>query len=863
MFMASFIELERRETLRELNRGEQALRGMAAGLAQLAGSWSQWDDAYSFILDGNQAFIDSNLDWQSLESESDLNLILFVALDGRVVAGGGNEGATTGPIPRRFAGPQIERDEAFQRLERTLQGGGILSTEFGPLLLTIQPILPTNGQGEIRGHLIMGRWIDRHVTEQLALVMDCRNVLLRAGSHRGVELDIWGDDLLTTSREILDADGLPALRLRLTLDRPLVAIGRAVTRTILGLLGLSWVLVCGTGGFLLLFTQRARIRIEEQVVSRTADLRDAKLTAQSALAQVQSGQAALVMAVKRAEDSEHQTRLALFDAEMAKADLQQVVTVLREQTQAAEQARREAELLRHRAEAANQAKSAFLANMSHEIRTPMNGVLGMLALMMDETLPAEQRERLETAQASAESLLGVINDILDFSKIEAGRIVLERIDVDLDQLVESVLLSLAPRAAASGLRLRYIPAQRPLTVRSDPVRLRQVLNNLLGNAVKFTRQGEVCLRLHLNSDRDRQGHLRCTVSDTGCGIPADYLPQLFTPFSQSDVSTTRTHGGTGLGLSITKQLVALMGGEISVSSQPGIGSVFTVSLPLAELAPIPSNPSTVALLAGGTRILLRSSQTQQLAAWSEHFQLQDAKPECSDLSDAPPPAPAGGGLCILDHDEPDLATVRAGWRVVQVRETYDISTPASEGPHLRHPVRRQDLNAVLREAAGLGPLHISEPAAPLGGHLTMRIQARQWPWVLVVDDNPVNRTVACALLGRLGCRTATANDGQQALEILATRAFAVVFMDCQMPVMDGYEATRRIRAGQPCIEASIPIIALTAHAMAGDRERCLTAGMDDYLSKPIQPTQLAELLDRWLPGARQAGTPPPDDAEPA
>ena len=531
------------------------------------------------------------------------------------------------------------------------------------------------------------------------------------------------------------------------------------------------------------------------------------------------------------------------------------------------------------AEAAMLAKSEFLASMSHEIRTPLNGILPLLDIVLGTDLSPAQREYLITANASAKELLRIVDDILDYSKAEAGKLDLESVSINIRELVDSVKRLLEKPAEAKGLAMRAVvdPDVRPV-VRGDPMRIRQILTNLMGNAIKFTQRGGVSVRVSKRNDTATQHELLFAVRDTGIGLAADAAARLFQPFTQADASVTRRYGGTGLGLTICKKLVDLMGGRIGVRSEPGRGSVFWFTIPF-EKAP---GDITVSHknFAGSRALLAASPQRAQhitpiLATLElDVTQVPDTATALSRLRQS---APLGKtfsfDLLVVDTGSVggDVAGLFRG--ILGDRQLDSLRMLAlglDSAPDARvvvAPTRADDaaLRQGVRSAFGVAPQAraqpvLSAPLSPAAGVGGQQLSGK----VLLVEDHPVNQKVAQKLLERLGLAVDVAENGEVALEKLREQPYAMVLMDCQMPVLDGYSATRRLREieneqGKP----RTPVIAMTAHAMSGDRERCLQAGMDDYLSKPLDRQLLEQTLTRWMPKSPNPVPAPTAAATPA
>jgi CheY-like chemotaxis protein/HPt (histidine-containing phosphotransfer) domain-containing protein len=495
----------------------------------------------------------------------------------------------------------------------------------------------------------------------------------------------------------------------------------------------------------------------------------------------------------------------------------------------------------------------------------MNGVIGMSELLLDTELDESQREYAEAIAASGEALLTIIDDILDFSKIEAGKLELDPTDFDLREAIERACGMLAARAHEKGLELAVaIAPEVPALVHADAVRLRQVLTNLVANAIKFTAAGEVVVRASAEPASDGEALVRVEISDTGIGIERAALEQLFEPYAQADGSTTRKYGGTGLGLAISRQLIELMGGRVGAESEPGEGSSFWFELSLPRAQAGDGAPQEEPSLAGLRVLVVDDNATsrrileRQMSSWQMSCEVADSAAHAMELLESAVGAGMPYALALLDLNMPDVdgyALARAiravpalgGVRLVLLSSSGGRSGAPEEAVLdgvLAKPVRQsrlyEEIQAVIAGERSVAPRARAEPAdGPRRGVL---------PAVLVVEDTLINQAVAAHMLERCGFEAQVAENGRKALEALSKRTYAAVLMDCQMPELDGYETTREIRRLEQG-GRRMPVIAMTANAMVGERERCLAAGMDDYLTKPLRQQTLKDTLARWVAGA--------------
>ncbi len=855
--LRSFKEIEYSLAVKEMERVVAALEQEEAALRGFVSDWGEWDDSYAFIQDANQEFIASNLLLETFYSSKN-DLIYFVALNGRVVWGRIYDVDEEKDVALDlFSREAISPDSLFLQHSEKQSASRLLLTSHGPMFIACIDMQPSSGSGKSRGTLVMGRFLDEPMLDRLriqtresfqvwpmsavgsdSVLAEMAARLSQDGGPLVVEVD---DSMLHLYTRYDDQPDKRGLLIRVDVPRHMMAqVNRIVS--------LAGFIFC-TAAAILLCVASVVVRRLIVLPLQEMDRAVGGIRQNNDLARRLSGDGA----------QEINSLISQFNALLAQLEVNRnnEISIQKDLVQA-----------RQRAEQATASKADFLANMSHEIRTPMNGIIGLVELVQRTPLNDKQHDYLQKLSHSSKLLLSIINDILDFSKIEAGKMEFEEISFELQEVLDTLATALSLTCEEKGLELLFDVAEVPTYLRGDPLRLGQVLINLVSNAVKFTDQGQIVVTVSCHAGEAQPGQvlLEFSVQDSGIGLSATQAKAIFRSFNQADISTTRKYGGTGLGLTICSYLVEMMGGEIWVDSTLGQGSTFTFTVRCGLQSTLGETEALCPAALMGSRVLVVDDNPVALRIHgrllsSLGFTVSEVSSGAEALSIL---ADASGGepyrLVLLDWKMagmdgiatsqgiqrlelevvPKIIMVSAYGRVEEIGET----AAAGIAIHLLKPITTSILCTAIKDVFGLATktTQIIDPVpAPL---------SLAGVRVLLVDDVEVNQLVTQELLEQAGCQVVVADNGLDAITFVreASSPFDLILMDIQMPGIDGFEATRRIRSlpgSSSCDFSQLPIIAMTAHALAETGDKCFDAGMDDHLAKPISPESLLAMVEKW------------------
>lgn len=838
MILPSFTSLENDEAKKNLERCVDTIQGEIHHLAMIAGDWAVWDDTYRFVQDRNPEYIESNFHWNSLESASSINLIYVVSLHGNVFWGEAYDSSRNGKISMaEFP------DTIFPKGHHLLKPGkknkarsGILITDKGPMFITSQSILKSSGEGPSMGVLIMGRFVKKEMIKSLiektrvdfslkdlkhdGLTTEEKDVAAKL-SKTPFEIVLHSDNLLHIYTVLRDMAGSPALLLRAEVPRAIMNKGKTA----------AWFVSVSV---LITITLIATFIA---IVMNT-----------------------YIMNIRK--------RTSLIES------------IVDERTQELQVAKEEAVQLQIAAEKATKAKSEFLANMSHEIRTPLNVVIGMAEVVMKTARDDRQRMLLDTINREARSLLGILNRILDFSKIEAGKLEPESIPFDLRVMVDDLMKSISFHAKQKGLDFSFqLSTDIPSHIVGDPGLIRQILMNLAGNSIKFTSKGSIRIQGELLEKHEKNIKVRFTVQDTGIGIAKEQQKNIFESFTQADGSTTRKFGGTGLGTTIAKNLTELMGGEMGMESILGSGSTFWFTLKLVcQEHPITATDEPLHSL-DNLRVLAAVGISSEPCLQAEHLKSIGCVPEIVDsgkdtISNLDMVIPSGKTFDLIliyyQQQDTDGFTLASEIRKMENLKSIPIILITNLGNigdgkkcmdlgingYLSTPLKADEFSKMIRMVINNVPQENYDKKQTLVTRHTIAETFRKNIRILLAEDYPANQTIALLHLEEAGFQVDHVEDGEKALQAYMNKPYDVILMDIQMPVMDGYEVTKKIRELEQNKQETvtdkknnlpkpIPVIAMTAHSLKGVREKCLAAGMNDYITKPLNFKTLMAMISEW------------------